>query len=220
MTVVDFGVVAVVLLSAVLAFIRGFVVEVLSIGAWVGAALVTLYAYPEVHPFVHAELGPPLLADAATVGGLFVASLVVLMVFSHFLAKLIKGSALSAIDRSLGFLFGVFRGAVLVVVAYLLASWLVPPEDHPAWIKEARSRPLAEAGAALLRDLIPDQLQFGPAGDADAAQGDALPIRQAEEDLRARTVIAPRAGSANPVGDTGYGVGERRELDRLIDNVN
>ena len=148
------------LLSGGLAFARGFVREVLAIGSWIGAALVTRFAFPYVSPiaretfnsetvtgflrgFGYGEAHRDLLADIA--GGIvvFVAAMVVLSILSTIIARIVQGSALSAVDRSLGFLFGLLRGGLVICLFYLLLAWLIPDRgDRPQWIEQARTLPL------------------------------------------------------------------------------
>jgi membrane protein required for colicin V production len=105
MNPVDLGVIAVVVLSAIFAFARGFVREALSIIAWVGAAAITLYgfnwAFEHIDPHVH----NPLLSQVIAGVGLFVGSLIVLTIMTGYVARLVRVSALSPIDRTLGFIF-------------------------------------------------------------------------------------------------------------------
>ena len=144
MNLVDLGVIVVIALSAVLALVRGLVSEVLSVAAWVGAVFATLTLYPHLDPYMRAHVEPSWLADAMAIAGVFVLALVILSVLAHEISKGVHDSALSAVDRSLGLVFGIGRGLVLVVLAWMVVSWLIPdPKDQPDWLREARTRPLA-----------------------------------------------------------------------------
>ena len=125
------GVVGVIAFSAILALMRGLVSEVLAVGGWVGAALTTLYAFPRLQPYMRAHVEPAMLADGMAIVGVFVLSLVVYSVIAHEISKGVRDSALSAVDRSLGLLFGIARGALLVCLAWMLVAWLVPAADQP-----------------------------------------------------------------------------------------
>ena len=123
MNYLDIGVVAIIVLSAVFAFARGFVREVFSVIAWVGAAAITLYgfgwAYDKIDPYVH----NPLLSQVIAGFGLFVVSLIVLTMATGILARMVSMTPFSPIDRTLGFVFGLARGIFLVCLAYLLVAW-------------------------------------------------------------------------------------------------
>lgn len=226
MNVVDIVVVGVVLLSAALAFFRGFVSEVLSVLAWVGAGAVTLFGFSAVHPHVRSVIGHPMVADAVTAGGLFLGSLVILFLISHQLSHAVRTSALGAIDRSLGFLFGLFRGGVLVVVAYLISLWLVPPDAQPEWLRDARTRPIAEAGANFVLSLVPDNMRFGadkpgtPAGPGTPGNPNArdAQLQPADPGQTLGRVAAQRSKPPEGQTEPGYGASERSGLERLILN--
>ena len=95
-TLFDIAVLAVVALSALMALARGFVREVLGLLSWVGAAIITWYAFPAVQPLVRQALGGDLLADLATGGGLFVVSLVVLKILGGMIGTVASRVAVLA----------------------------------------------------------------------------------------------------------------------------
>ncbi|MFE0755887.1 CvpA family protein [Inquilinus sp. NPDC058860] len=157
-------------ISAFLALARGFVAEVLSIAGWLGAALVTLWTFGDAKPYLRQYIEMQLLADILTGVGIFVVALVIFSTISHLIARVVKGSALSAVDRSLGFVFGVVRGAVLVCLAYLLLTWVFPETRRPPWLENARMLPWVQAGAEYLKSLVP---QEALAGAIDKAKQEA-----------------------------------------------
>src|SRR5260370_34351163 len=160
MNPLDLGVVAVVVLSAIFAFARGFVREALSIVAWVGAAAITLYGFNWVYAQVDPKIHNPLLSQVISGFGLFVISLIVLTILTGFIARMVHASGLSPIDRTLGFIFGLARGVLLVCLAYLLLDLAVPqPSDRPGWIREAKSGPYLHEVADALKGFVPENLK-------------------------------------------------------------
>ncbi len=159
MTWADLIVVAVLVVSAALAFMRGFVEEVLGVGAWIGAVLAGLALQPLVRPLL-GGIDPPWLADALAVAGVFLAVLVVLKVVIGFVARRVQDSALGSTDRALGLLFGLARGAFLLVVAYILAGMVLPGVDRwPPVVRDARSLPLVASGADWVVARLPPRFQ-------------------------------------------------------------
>jgi membrane protein required for colicin V production len=153
---VDICVLAVIGISALLALSRGLVKEVLSILSWVGAVVAVIFLLPRVEPLVGQYIKEPLLAQIASGVGIFVLALVVFGVINHYLSSNVRSSALGALDRSLGLVFGVLRGAIVVCVAYILMSWAMPnPASRPDVIREARTEPLVAEGAVFLKSLLP-----------------------------------------------------------------
>ncbi|MGE0603575.1 MAG: CvpA family protein [Xanthobacteraceae bacterium] len=155
-TVLDFGLLAVMLISGVLAMVRGFMREILSIASWVIAAVVTLYGYSRVLPYVKQYVQQDLLATGIAVGGLFLLTLLIVSLFTVKISDLVLDSRIGALDRSLGFLFGLARGLVIMVVAFLFFTWLVPAKTEPDWIKNARSRPILQSSGDWLKSVLPD----------------------------------------------------------------
>src|SRR3546814_7691374 len=97
------------------------------------------------------------IASLLTGVGLFLITLVLFSVLTRILSNRIQQSSLGALDRSLGLLFGFVRGAVIVALAWLALGYVVTEPDRPAWIQEARSRPLMERGADFLLALVPQE---------------------------------------------------------------
>ncbi len=126
-TLVDGIVLAVIVLSAILAYARGLVRESLSIVGWIVAALAGFTFAPVVAPIVR-EL--PVLRDVldtscelailAAFAVVFVVALIVVSLFTPLLAGAVQNSALGPVDQGLGFLFGIVRGVLLVVIALVV----------------------------------------------------------------------------------------------------
>jgi membrane protein required for colicin V production len=153
---VDICVLAVIGLSALLALSRGLVKEVLSILSWVGAVLAVIFLLPRLRPIALRYISEPLLADIVTGIGIFVVAIIVLGVVNHYLSANVRSSALGALDRSLGLVFGLIRGAVIVSFAYILMTWVLPNSaSRPDVIREARTEPLVAQGADFLKSLLP-----------------------------------------------------------------
>jgi membrane protein required for colicin V production len=211
----DIAVVAVIGLSAIFAFARGFVREALSIIAWVGAALVTYGLFSQAKEFALRVVATPLLADLVAGAGLFILSLILLTIVTGVVAHSVRESPLSPIDRTLGLVFGLVRGLVLVSLAYLVVDLAVPPGDRPGWIKEAKSEPFLQEGADMLRRVLPEPLRLETAGLA-AGQRAAQQARQAQAAMDA--LVKPAAPPANDAQNPApvYKPGVRRGMDRLI----
>ena len=211
---VDLAVLGVLLISALIALSRGLVREVLSIGAWVAAALAAVWGFPYAKDIARKYIGMEILADALTAATIFLVTLVVGAAVCHALARHVRGSAFGALDRSLGLLFGLLRGAVLICFAYLLFTWAVPNEaDRPDIITQARSLPLVASGADVLRAMLPrNALDRGAAVAADARR--KLEQEAGQQVLQNLGQPAPKP--AAPKEDPGYKANERKDLDRLI----
>jgi membrane protein required for colicin V production len=155
-TLLDIGLIAVMLISGLLAMIRGFMREVLSIVAWLLAAIATLYAYGKLVPAATAYFNSELIAKAAVVGGVFLLTLLVVSVVTIRISDMVLDSRVGALDRTLGFLFGLGRGLLIVVVAFGFFDWLVPAKSQPAWVADAKSKVFLADTVDWLRSMSPD----------------------------------------------------------------
>src|SRR5437762_12342873 len=155
-TILDLVLLGVMLISGLLAMVRGFMREILSIAAWGAAALVTLYAFSKLMPSAKAYFGSDTIATVVVVAGTFIGTLIVVSVITVRISDMILDSRIGALDRTLGFLFGLGRGLLIVVVAFLFFSWLVPDKQRPDWITNAKSRTVLDGTGQWLMSLLPD----------------------------------------------------------------
>ncbi len=155
----DLGLLGVLALSGLIAFMRGFVREVLSLVAWVGAIVAALTFVPDVRPLVAGYVPSPDWADPLAYILLFVVSLIVFSLVAKVIGGAVRSSAIGGIDRSLGLVFGVARGAGLAVVAYIFAGMAVPIDHWPPQVLESRALPFIYSGAAWLSHQIPPEYQ-------------------------------------------------------------
>ena len=214
---VDIAFGLVVVMSGVLAFSRGFVHEVLAVAAWVGAVFATIYGFPLAKPYARKLISVELAADLAAGAAVFVVSLIVLSLLTRGITRQVKDSGLNALDRSLGFLFGLLRGAVLVCLAYIVVGWAWPPAEQPTWLRQARSLPIVETGANLLRSLAPGSAQTA---GSDAAVKARSAAEQALETKRMLDqMLTPQPRDANGEPKAGYSDKERTEMERLIEST-
>jgi membrane protein required for colicin V production len=155
-TLLDVVLIVVMLISGLLAMVRGFMREVLSIVAWVLAAGATLYAYPRLLPLAKQYFNNDIAAAAAVVGGVFLLTLLIVSVLTVRVSDMVLDSRVGALDRTLGFLFGLARGLVIVVVAFIFFSWLVPDRSQPEWVKGAKSRVVLTGTGQWLMSMLPE----------------------------------------------------------------
>ncbi|MDP6707744.1 MAG: CvpA family protein [Alphaproteobacteria bacterium] len=214
-TYADITILVVLLVSGLLALARGFVKEMLHILAWIGAAVIAVRAFPFAQPYVAQYLQPDLLANLATTAGIFVVSLIVLVFVFSTIAKRVRESEIGMIDRSLGFLFGLARGALVVALAYLVLMQFLPTDkdEQPRWVTASMSLPYVEQSAKLLTTVAPEVFEATLNTIEDA--GDAA--KTMIEDGSVEALVRP-APTSEKTSETGYGEASRREMDRMIES--
>ncbi|MGD0418304.1 MAG: CvpA family protein [Xanthobacteraceae bacterium] len=155
-TLLDIVLIVVMLISGLLAMVRGFMREVLSIIAWVLAAGATLYSYAKLLPLAKQYFNNDIVATVAVIGGVFLITLLVVSVLTVRLSDMVLDSRVGALDRTLGFMFGLARGLVIVVVAFMFFTWLVPDRSQPEWVKSAKSRVVLTGTGQWLMSMLPE----------------------------------------------------------------
>jgi len=222
---VDLIIIAILLVSALLAFSRGFLRELFSVAGWVGAIFATLYGFSYAKPYARQWISTDVLADATTGLVIFIATLIALTLISNVLTDQVRDSALGAMDRSLGFLFGLFRGVIIVCLAYLLVAWILPKEEQPEWLRSARIIPLVEEGANIMLELTPhDAIKKGSKTMNRATEKTGEAIREKVDEairmenqrmLESLTSPRPQGEAKDP--DKGYNKTQRKDMDRLFE---
>jgi membrane protein required for colicin V production len=189
------------LISGLLAMIRGFMREILSIASWGIAALATLYSFQKLLPFAKNYINNDTIAAAAVIGGVFIGTLIVISLITTRISDMVLDSRIGALDRTLGFLFGLARGLLIVVVAFLFFTWLVPDKQRPDWVTAAKSLTVLNSTGVWLQSLLPD--------DPENTILNKLKKNKPEEEQ-------PDAEPASP-GSEGYSKPARDGLQKLID---
>jgi membrane protein required for colicin V production len=153
--IVDGAVALIVIISAILAYSRGFVREGMSIVGWVAAALLAFAFGPRAAPLVR-EI--PFISDFLGDNcelAVFALALVVASVITPLFSSVVQRSALGGLDQGLGFLFGVVRGVVLVAVALIVFDRMVPGEDFMK-IGESRTAKVFARSEGRLNEQLPE----------------------------------------------------------------
>ena len=164
-TLVDGGVAVIILISAILAYSRGLVREILSIAGWVVAAIAAYMLTPTVEPLLKEV---PILSDfisGSCVLSLIIAfavvfaiALIVVSIFTPLFSGMIQKSALGGIDQGLGFLFGVARGILLVLIALILYDNIFPEGDRLAMVEDSKSREILSSSQSNLAEMLPTEV--------------------------------------------------------------
>ncbi|PYB70880.1 MULTISPECIES: CvpA family protein [Rhizobium] len=185
-TIFDGIVIGVVLFSAVLAMVRGFSREVLSIASWAGSVAAAYYLYPMLVPYVKNYTSDDRIALAGSAGIIFIVALIVISFITSRIADFIIDSRIGALDRTLGFLFGAARGLLLLVVAVAFWNWLIDVRQRPDWVNNAKSKPFLDSLVLKLEAVLPQDIEpqireriLGREAPQADGTGDNAPAEQA-----------------------------------------
>lgn len=156
MTWVDLVVFGFLAISGLLAFARGFVREVLGLCAWVGAVAAGIKALPLVRPYVAGWIPSPTWLEPVSFCVTFLVTLIVLIIVAGIIGSIVRRSILGGVDRTLGLVFGLARGAAVVIIAYIFGQMLDPIDRWPDSVLKARLLHPTYEAAVWVREQVPE----------------------------------------------------------------
>ena len=156
MNLVDGAVLLFVAFSGLMGFARGLVREVLGLAAWIGAGAAAYWLFPRTQPLAQSAIANPDIAAPVAFGGVFLVALIALSLVARLLGGAVRQSALGGLDRSLGVVYGLGRGAAVIVAAYVFASAIEPVDHWPDAVLEARTLPSIYHAAAWATERLPE----------------------------------------------------------------
>jgi membrane protein required for colicin V production len=162
-TYLDAALIAVCFISGLLAMYRGFAREMLSIVSWAVAAGAVLYFVLNYKPFAQDmahQMGTQVAVAQIVVGAvIFLIVLIVVHLITARISDAILDSRVGMIDRVLGFIFGVLRGFILIVIPYMFYEAFFPDtKQHFPWVREAATLPYIKATGDALRGVLESHL--------------------------------------------------------------
>ncbi|MEO8316346.1 MAG: CvpA family protein [Pseudomonadota bacterium] len=163
MVTLDYIIVAIVLISAIVGLIQGFLREACSLITWVLGIWLAWKLGPVLAPHLGGVLRTAPYGLWAGRAIVFVAVLVIGAIVGATVNHFVRLSMFSGLDRLLGFVLGLARGVVIVGVVVILAQ--SARLDSEAWWKKSRLLPMAEPVAGVLRSLVGDRLK--PVADSN-----------------------------------------------------
>ena len=240
----DIAILVIVGISALIALGRGLVKEVLSIVGWVLAGAAVIYLLPILNPFTLKYIESGWMAGIATAAFILIVFMIVWIYATAGVVGKIRTSKLSGLDRLLGLFFGIVRAFLLIVLMYILISWMMPVKSQPDLLKKSKYFQIAGNFAEPIEKLIPkDTLdaikektsEVGLTGDDDDEPAAEQKPAEAEKDKDKSDVDALFEKLAQPQIEKmredrkklqkikedfdGYNAYERDNLNRLIENT-
>ena len=240
----DIAILVIVGISALIALGRGLVKEVLSIVGWVLAGAAVIYLLPVLNPFTLKYIESGWMAGIATAAFILIVFMIIWIYATAGVVGKIRTSKLSGLDRLVGLFFGIVRAFLLIVLMYILISWMMPVKSQPDLLKKSKYFQIAGNFAEPIEKLIPkDTLdaikektsEVGLTGDDDDEPAAEQKPAEAEKDKDKSDVDALFEKLAQPQIEKmredrkklqkikedfeGYNAYERDNLNRLIENT-
>ncbi|MEZ5692035.1 MAG: CvpA family protein [Rickettsiales bacterium] len=155
----DMAVIAIMAISAGLAFFRGFVKEILSLIAWVGAWFVTVYFFKDVAESLKPYFTRPEIAAVCATIVLYLSALIGFAIVNRIIIKILKSGEIGMLDNLLGMAFGAVRGAIIIAIGFFMITLAIPENSRPQWISQAKTLPYVEEVTLLMAKAAPDYLK-------------------------------------------------------------
>lgn len=174
---VDYAILGIVALSAVIGLFRGFTREAIGLATWVLAFMVAYKLAEPISGLLAELISARSVRLAVAFGGLFIIVLIIGAIANYSVSKLVTQTGFAGTDRALGSVFGVLRGVAVLVLLVLLAGITAVPRDQ--WWQDSIFIPHLEEGAIWARNWLPEDLaeeiDFGRTTDIDPVPAPTVP---------------------------------------------
>lgn len=177
-------VLAILLVSALMAFFRGFIAEVTAVGSWVVSVIGAFLAFPHVQPIARQHIQEIWMADLAAAIAPFILVMILMTLISSWIKSMLNALNHGPLDRALGFLFGAVRGAVILSLIWLGFVMIFGHEDHPEWIEKSRTRPFLAQGAHWIASIVPRDYRPEMPDQFDSIGESVRQLMEGQEALR------------------------------------
>lgn len=221
-------------ISALIAYSRGLMKEVMSIVGWVLGCIVVIYLLPIINPFTMNYVKNGTIAGILTAVVVLIAFLVCWVLFTAKVVGKVRTSKLSSLDRMLGLFFGIARACLLIILCYILIGWIVPADKQSPILQESKYYTLAGTFAEPIEQLIPEEtlekiknssfLSNPSKEKEEETKKQEEKQEKAEQEELFEKLTQPKIQKKKTTPKVqenfdGYNKNERANLDRLIENI-
>lgn len=239
----DTLVLVVLLLSALHAFWRGFIREVLMIFGAIGGGLAAVAYGDDMRPFMDSMLGITtdetpakllgvipltLVAGAMAYGAVFILIFGILSFLSHLIAEQVRAVGLGPVDRSLGVVFGLIRGIIILAIFYLPVHIVMDDEKKTEWFKTSRTHFVIAGAAQMLENALPENIlpfkdkekeKNQPKADGETPREtlEKMDLLKGGPDTDQKSPSESTGTKAPPAQEQGYSDKQRDMMNTLID---
>jgi len=234
--IVDIVVLIVLFISAFIAFLRGFIREVLTIAGVLGGMAAAYVGGPVLAPFMRGWFGVEegvepdklfgllpynIVADGLSYISIFILVVLVLSLISHMMAETARSMGMGAVDRTLGVVFGLVRGILLLGLLYLPVYLMVDKKSSDEFFDTSRTHFYLEKTAGWMAGFLPEDTIEDLNSETQSGDDTKQPPGAARERLQQLDLLQ---NEIEKIGDnmkeSGYGEDIREEMDRLFENKN
>ncbi len=218
----DIIILAVVLISGIIALSRGLIKEVLSIIGWVLVTVLIVWLLPLLLPFAQKFIDSGILAGILTALIIFTIFWIIWIYSTSHITSKVRSSKLSGLDRTLGLFFGIMRAFLLVILFNILVNWTIPSDKQSEILTKSKYFQLAGKFAKPVEEMIPSETLDIIKSKAQQLSPEEKEQQKAKDSVELFEKLAqPQVKkNAEPKNNNqGYKETERDSLERLIESV-
>lgn len=217
-TVLDFIFIVVVLFSSATAYVSGFVHSIIGLAIWFGTAFITKYIYPLLEPLFARLLGSStFFSNLVAYIIVFVLSVMILSFINKTVASKLHQTNFSSADKTFGFLFGLFRGIILMGIVYIIIIYFIPKKSNrPAWVSDAKSKHVLKLSAIVISSFVPNTETFSEVKEIiknDLTSSDIATFEKLQKP------VVDSINNDNTSAEMGYKDSEVRDLERQLQQL-
>lgn len=229
----DIIVLSVLLISALHAFWRGFIREVLTIFGAIGGVFAALAFGDDVRPIMDSWLGVThgenatklfdaipmsLISTLLSYGAVFILVFGILSFISHLIAEQVRALGLGAVDRTLGVVFGLARGFVILGIFYLPIHIMMDDKTKENWFQESQTHPVIEGVSGVIEQWMPRSFlatkEKSPQHPTNTIDPTAAAVQGVIKELK--NTMTPDDSRSSPTPAQGYAPDSGDKLNKLI----
>lgn len=230
--IIDIIVGAVIVISAIISFLRGLIRETLTIAGVIGGFFAAVYLGPQLAPTFNKWLGVAensehveklfdmvpmnIVADVCAYAAVFIVVVIIISLISHFTAGAAKAMGLGPIDRTLGVIFGIGRAILLLALLYMPFHLLMDQSSKDEYFSQSKTYPIIARTSEFMTRFLPSSDEVkNQVNDVTESE---IKKKLFENDILYNKDAPPSPAKTDKQPETGYKKDERQELEKLIED--
>ena len=146
--------------NVVQCFLKGFSLSLISFMKWIFSAVLTIILVPKLQPLVSEYIESEFINNVGLGIGIFFITLFIIILIGKTLSKTVTWTGVGSIDKGFGFIFGFFKGYVVIICLFSILNWFYPYQNWGISAKDALSFNLIKKGSEILIEEFPSSEDF------------------------------------------------------------
>ncbi len=148
------------LYNVVQCFLKGFSLSLISFMKWILSTIITIVLVPKLQPVVSEYIDSEFVNNIGLSIGIFFISLFIIILIGKTLSKTVTWTGVGSIDKGFGFIFGFFKGYIVIICIFSILNWFYPYQNWGISTEDAFSFNLVNKGSEILIEEFPSNEDF------------------------------------------------------------